>query len=137
MIQIKSRQTLNRTLRTAMRSVWPVTLSLLLLTGAVAQERELLTLDEDAWVTFGGSSTPEEMKAEKKRLKAIGKCWEEAIDDIRAGNRHVEKGKNNLDKVQAEVRESRSLREAGSILMRNSQRVLRGKESLSPKSRRL
>lgn len=78
----------------------------------------------------GSSSTPDEVAAEAKRLKNIGKRWEDAIDDIKDGNKLVEKGNKNIDEGQSEVRGGRRLMESGSNLMRNSQRTRMGEPLL-------
>ncbi len=78
----------------------------------------------------GASSTPKEVAAEAKRLKAIGAIWEDGIEEIRDGNKLVEKGNKALEKGQSEIRQGRSLIESGSTLMRNSQRIRLGEDLL-------
>ncbi len=97
----------------------------------VAQAREDY---QSAVAATGGSSAPTDLQAEAKRLKAIGKRWEEAIDAVREGNNLVEKGNKNLDKGQSEIREGRSLMESGSTLMRNAQRTRMGDDLLPVKT---
>ena len=78
-------------------------------------------------VLAGGQSTsPKEVEAEAKRLRAIGDRWEAGINDIKKGNNLVKKGNKNIDRGQAEIREGRQLLEQGSTLMRNSQRTKEG-----------
>jgi hypothetical protein len=73
---------------------------------------------------------------EAKRLKAIGKRWEDALDAIREGNLLVEKGNRGIETGRGEVREGRTMVETGSILMRNSERSRRG-DALLPMINRL
>ena len=85
---------------------------------------------QDASSAAGTSLTPKAVTAEAKHLKAIGKRWENSIDEIRTGNKLVEKGNKHIDKGQSEVREGRALMESGSTLMRNSQRSRLGEDLL-------
>ncbi len=78
----------------------------------------------------GGSATPADVAAEAMQLKNIGKRWEDAIDDIKDGNKLVDKGNKNIDSGQSEVRAGRRLMESGSTLMRNSQRTRMGEPLL-------
>ena len=85
---------------------------------------------ENAVASAGGAKTPKVVADEAKRLKAIGKRWEDALDTIRAGNLLVENGNKNIETGRTEVREGRLMIESGSILMRNSERTRRGDELL-------
>lgn len=85
---------------------------------------------ENAVASAGDAKTPKVVSDEAKRLKAIGKRWEDALDTIRAGNLLVENGNKNIETGRAEVREGRLMIESGSILMRNSERTRRGDELL-------
>ena len=85
---------------------------------------------ESAVASAGGAKTPRVVTDEAKRLKAIGKRWEDALDTIRAGNLLVENGNKNIETGRAEVREGRLMIESGSMLMRNSERTRRGDELL-------
>ncbi|MGB5331989.1 MAG: hypothetical protein WBM80_02435 [Woeseiaceae bacterium] len=85
---------------------------------------------ESAVTSAGDAKTPKVVSDEAKRLKAIGKRWEDALDTIRAGNLLVENGNKNIETGRAEVREGRLMIESGSILMRNSERTRRGDELL-------
>ena len=78
----------------------------------------------------GGSSTPKEVELEAKRLKTIGERWENAIDEIKQGNKLVDKGNKNIDRGQADIRDGRAQIESGSVLMRNSQRIRLNEELL-------
>ena len=78
----------------------------------------------------GGATAPNVVEDEAKRLKVIGKRWEDALDTIKAGNKLVEKGNKNIETAHAEIREGRVLIETGSVLMRNSERMRRGDELL-------
>lgn len=78
----------------------------------------------------GGSSSPKEVDREAKRLKAIGKRWEDAIDQIRDGNKLVEKGNEKIDRGHGLIREGRSSIDAGSTMMRNAQRLRLGEDLL-------
>ena len=78
----------------------------------------------------GGATTPNIVADEAKRLKVIGKRWEDALDTIKAGNKLVEKGNKNINTAHSEIREGRVLIESGSVLMRNSERTRRGDELL-------
>lgn len=93
----------------------------------VRQERQNY---QNAVLAGGRSSTPTEVDAEAKRLRAIGNRWEDAIDEIKKGNKLVDKGNKNIDRGQAEIREGRKLLEQGSTLMRNSQRARTGAKLL-------
>jgi hypothetical protein len=73
---------------------------------------------------------PKDVDAEAKRLRAIGKRWEGAIEEIKDGNTLVYKGNKSIDLRQSEIREGRALMESGSTLMRNSQRIRLGDEML-------
>lgn len=97
----------------------------------VAQAREDY---QSAVATMAESSTPKDLEAEAKRVKAIGKRWEDALGAIREGNNLVERGNKNLERGQADIREGRSLMESGSILMRNSQRTRMGDDLLPAKT---
>lgn len=95
--------------------------------------QQVLQAKEDyiaAATTSGGATTPRQVEDESKRLRAIGKRWEDAIDEIRDGNRLVDRGNKNIDQAQGEIREGRTLMEQGSTLMRNSQRARLGEELL-------
>ena len=81
---------------------------------------------ENAVASAGAAKTPNVVTDEAKRLKAIGKRWEDALDTVRAGNLLVENGNKNIETGRAEVRQGRILIESGSILMRNSDRTRRG-----------
>lgn len=85
---------------------------------------------ENAVASAGDAKTPKVVSDEAKRLKAIGKRWEDALDTIRAGNLLVENGNKNIETGRTEVREGRLMIESGSILMRNSERTRRGDELL-------
>lgn len=85
---------------------------------------------QDAAKFTGKASTPDELAKEAKRLKSIGDQWEDAIDDIRDGNKLVTKGNRTIDRGQSEIRVGRALIEAGSTMMRNSQRLRLGEELL-------
>lgn len=85
---------------------------------------------ENAVASAGDARTPKVVSDEAKRLKAIGKRWEDALDTIRAGNLLVENGNKSIETGRAEVREGRLMIESGSILMRNSERTRRGDELL-------
>ena len=85
---------------------------------------------ENAVASAGDARTPNVVTDEAKRLKAIGKRWEDALDTIRAGNLLVENGNKSIETGRAEVREGRLMIESGSILMRNSERTRRGDELL-------
>jgi len=85
---------------------------------------------ESAVASAGDAKTPNVVTDEAKRLKAIGKRWEDALETIRAGNLLVENGNKNIDTGRAEIREGRTLTESGSILMRNSERSRRGDDLL-------
>ena len=78
----------------------------------------------------GGAASPKAVADEAKRLKVIGKRWEDALDTIKAGNKLVEKGNKNIGTAHSEIREGRVLIESGSVLMRNSERMRRGDELL-------
>ena len=85
---------------------------------------------ENAVASAGDAKTPKVVSDEAKRLKSIGKRWEDALDTIRAGNLLVENGNKNIETGRAEVREGRLMIESGSTLMRNSERTRRGDELL-------
>lgn len=85
---------------------------------------------QDLALLTGKANSPDEVAKETKRLKAIGKRWEEAIDDIKDGNKLVSKGNKSIDRGQAEIREGRMLMDAGSTMMRNSQRTRIGEDLL-------
>lgn len=85
---------------------------------------------ENAVAGAGDTTTSTVAADEAKRLKAIGRRWEEALDTIRAGNLLVEKGNKDIEAGRAEVRDGRLMIESGSILMRNSERTRRGDELL-------
>lgn len=92
---------------------------------------------QDAVLSAGGSTAPKADRAEAQRLRVIGKRWEDAIEEIKEGNRLVDLGNKNIDKGQKEIREGRQLLEEGSILMRNSHRSRLGDTLLPmPKSNR-
>ena len=78
----------------------------------------------------GAATAPNVVSDEAKRLKAIGKRWDDALDTIKAGNTLVEKGNKNIGIAQGEIRDGRVLIESGSVLMRNSERMRRGDELL-------
>lgn len=79
----------------------------------------------------GASASPGDLEKEVKRFKKIGGEWEDAIDEIKAGNKLVAKGNKRINAAQDEIREGRALMESGSTMMRNSQR-LRMNEGLLP-----
>lgn len=81
---------------------------------------------KDEVAVGGGASTPESVAKEAKKLKAIGKSWEEAIDTIREGNELVERGNKNIDEAQSAIRKGRQMMDRGSALVRNSERVRLG-----------
>lgn len=83
---------------------------------------------ENAVASAGDAKTPKVVADEAKRLKSIGKRWEDALDTIRAGNLLVENGNKSIETGRAEVREGRLMIESGSPLMRNSERTRRGDE---------
>ena len=85
---------------------------------------------QSAVAAMGGSTSPKQVDAEVKRLKTIGDRWADAIDDIKDGNKLVDKGNKNIDSGQAKIREGRVQIESGSTLMRNSQRIRLGEEQL-------
>lgn len=78
----------------------------------------------------GQSASPEELAKEVKRLKKIGAQWEDAIDDIKDGNKLVAKGNKIIDDAQSDIRQGRALMESGSTMMRNSQRLRMGEGQL-------
>lgn len=86
---------------------------------------------QSAVAAMGGSTSPKQVEAEVKRLKTIGDRWADAIDDIKDGNKLVEKGNKTIDAGQAKIRKGRAQIESGSTLMRNSQRIRLGEEQLS------
>lgn len=94
------------------------------------QVREERQNYQNAVLAGGRSNSPKEVEAEAKRLRAIGNRWEDAIDDIKQGNKLVDKGNKNIDRGQAEIRDGRKLLEQGSTLMRNSQRAKLGEDLL-------
>lgn len=71
----------------------------------------------------GGASTPSAVADEAKKLKAIGKRWEEAIESIRDGNKLVDKGNKTIAEAQEDIRKGRQMMEQGSTLVRNSARI--------------
>ncbi|MEL7187126.1 MAG: hypothetical protein AAFN50_11940 [Pseudomonadota bacterium] len=95
--------------------------------------KRVLQAKEDyiaATIAAGAATTPKQVEEESKRLRAIGKRWEVAIDEIRDGNRLVERGNKSIDQAHSEIREGRGLMAQGSTLMRNSQRSRLGEEML-------
>ena len=72
---------------------------------------------------IGGSSSPKEIEYEAERLTSIGDKWEDAINDIKKGNKMVAKSKEMQTDAQAYVKEGRELVESGSNFIRNSQRM--------------
>ncbi len=79
----------------------------------------------------GGASTPTAVADEAKKLRAIGRRWEDAIDTIRDGNQLVNKGNKTIAEAQEEIRRGRQMMEQGSTLVRNSARI-RNNEALLP-----
>lgn len=84
-----------------------------------------------AAVTSGGSSNPREIQFEARRLRAIGDRWQDAIEEIKAGNSLLLKGNEEISKAQSDIREGRALIESGSTLMRNAQRSRLGDKPLA------
>ena len=78
----------------------------------------------------GAATAPNVVSDEAKRLKAIGKRWEDALETIKDGTKLVEKGNKNIGIAHGEIRDGRVLIESGSVLMRNSERMRRGDELL-------
>ncbi len=78
----------------------------------------------------GRASTPESVAKEAKRLRAIGKDWEDGIDTIRKGNALVKNGNKNIENGQSAIRRGREMLERGSTLIRNSQRARFGEDLL-------
>ncbi|NND67954.1 MAG: hypothetical protein HKN19_10230 [Halioglobus sp.] len=78
----------------------------------------------------GDAKSPGEVDKEIKRFKKIGDKWEDAIDEVRDGNNLVKKGNKRLAAAREDIRKGRALIEAGSTLMRNSQRLQWGEELL-------
>lgn len=94
---------------------------------------------QTAALAAGSASNPDGVKKEAKRLKAIGARWEDAIEQIKDGNKLVAKGNKNISRGQSEIRKGRALLESGSTLMRNAERIRLGEQplpdpSLSPSS---
>lgn len=78
----------------------------------------------------GSSLSPKELEKEIKRFKKIGNQWEDAIGEIKAGNKLVAKGNRLINSAQDSIREGRALMESGSTMMRNSQRIRMGSDIL-------
>jgi len=102
--------------------------------GKVTERNERVIqarLDYQSAVTaMGGSTSPKQVGNEAKRLKAIGDRWADAINDIKSGNKLVEKGNKSIDAGQIRIRGGREQIESGSVLMRNSQRIRLGEKQL-------
>ncbi len=78
----------------------------------------------------GASTTPGQVSTEAKKLKEIGSRWEDAIDNVKTGNKLVTKGNKMINDGQAQISEGRRMIEYGSTMMRNSQRSQLGEELL-------
>lgn len=78
----------------------------------------------------GRATSPKGVNDEAKALKKIGSRWDDAIDDIRSGNKMIDAGNEAVDKGQTTIRKGRTLVDEGSTLMRNSKRLELGTELL-------
>lgn len=85
---------------------------------------------QSAASAVGASTTPDQVASEGKKLKDIGSRWEDAIDDVKTGNKMVTKGNKMISDGQLAVAEGRRMIESGSTMMRNSQRSQIGEELL-------
>lgn len=85
---------------------------------------------EQAVDSYRSTNTSKSAASEARRLRDIGKRWEKALEDIRAGNELVDRGNKKIDEGHAEILEGQRLVELGSLLMRNSERQRRGLDLL-------
>ncbi len=85
---------------------------------------------QTAALAAGSASNPDGVKREAKRLKTIGSRWEDAIEQIKDGNKLIAKGSKNIRRGQTEIRKGRALLESGSTLMRNAERIRLGEQLL-------
>lgn len=74
---------------------------------------------------MGSSSAPSQVKEEAKKLKSISGDWQDAVAEIKKGNKTISEGYVAIEKAQEKIREGREMMAAGSQMMQRSQNIIR------------
>ena len=83
--------------------------------AATKQRQEYL----DALAKSGSADDPQSLEIEIQRLRGIGRLWQRAIQDIKEGNRLIDKGNKTIATARNDIRLGRELMERGSELAIN------------------
>ena len=78
-----------------------------------------------ASIAVGSASSPGQIEREAATLKKIAKNWDNALDEIKSGQKLTKRGYAAIDRGNKELREGQALRDAGEALVRRGDELLR------------